>query len=74
MITDENHNCERSLAIATARNPKLSDGYAHHGDEWICICGMKFKHACDESAGCFWVAMGFVTPDEVLRGSIKRVQ
>lgn len=34
----------------------LTSGDRYEGQVWICRCGRRFRHYCDEAEGCGWEA------------------
>lgn len=46
-------DCDRELSRQYPQQAQASDG-----EIWICPCGRRFEHLCDEAEGCSW---GLVT-------------
>ena len=50
--------CDRVLKRQQAQGASVSNGRAKDGAKWMCDCGRRFVHVCDEAEGCYWVPVG----------------
>jgi hypothetical protein len=42
-------DCDRELSRQRPQHAQAPDG-----EIWICPCGRRFEHICDEAEGCRW--------------------
>jgi hypothetical protein len=45
-------DCERTLEAQRPNHAQAQDG-----EIWICPCGKRLEHVCDEAEGCSWDLM-----------------